>query len=343
MIGAVIKLIAYFDSSTPINAPPNIAYSELIILFRSSDKCSKNVICPPGSCPRFMMDIGVVSGRLLFVMRGRGFRRCYAFLRRVPVIRTIAGGISATSLFYASRFITSSFITSCFITSCFFAPSSLRATASATGRITGPSVKGFSSENVSGISFHPRQPMEPAAHKEESSRSVHSPRSSRPLSPPSTHPPPASAIPHSRACLSKSRISSSNALLKSVEAFRNSAINLPRPSAPAPAASGSKHHQHHQKNHDHVRNTQHIALVLASVAANLHSVPGFSSLRRGAARYAPSSQHRNSRLPSWVPLLRCSEGRVREPCGFSPGLSLMSFFKIFSRALFLLHLQGAYL
>src|SRR5437879_13081592 len=67
MIGSVIHLMKYLERYTPTNAPAPIAYSELMILFRSSDRCSKNVICPPLSSSRAALGL---SGWLLLVRGG---------------------------------------------------------------------------------------------------------------------------------------------------------------------------------------------------------------------------------------------------------------------------------
>src|SRR5271169_4995857 len=54
-----------------------MAYSELMIRLRSSLRCSKNVIWPPASSSRVMMEL---SDWLLLVMRGGFFRGSWFFL-----------------------------------------------------------------------------------------------------------------------------------------------------------------------------------------------------------------------------------------------------------------------
>src|SRR5208282_6673278 len=58
---------------TPTNAPIPMAYRELMMRFRSSDRCSKNVFWPPAASIRAAIEL---SSWLLLVMRGRGFRCC---------------------------------------------------------------------------------------------------------------------------------------------------------------------------------------------------------------------------------------------------------------------------
>src|SRR3974390_394801 len=66
-IGSIIQLMKYFARYTPINAPAPMAYSELIMRFRSSDRCSKNDICPPLSSNLDRMEL---AGWVLLVMGG---------------------------------------------------------------------------------------------------------------------------------------------------------------------------------------------------------------------------------------------------------------------------------
>src|ERR1700688_4051280 len=66
-IGLVIHETKYGATNQPTPAPIATAISEVMIRLRSSTKCSKNVICPPGSSSG-TGGIIVASGGLL-VMR----------------------------------------------------------------------------------------------------------------------------------------------------------------------------------------------------------------------------------------------------------------------------------
>src|SRR5271170_666146 len=114
MMGLVMMVIKYFDRETPINAPIAKEISELIIRFRNSVRCSKNVIAPPGSSsttatapgadttgPAAASIIGPdeASGRLLGVMSGvvmlvalRGASRAIC-LRRSRAVMIVNDGM----------------------------------------------------------------------------------------------------------------------------------------------------------------------------------------------------------------------------------------------------------
>src|SRR5246127_4902766 len=78
IIGWVPKPINLCGRYTPTHAPTPIAYGELIIRSRSSDRCSKNVIGPPLSSSRAAMEL---SGWLLLVMGGGRVARAALALR----------------------------------------------------------------------------------------------------------------------------------------------------------------------------------------------------------------------------------------------------------------------
>src|SRR6202022_1070549 len=66
-IGLVIHETKYGATNHPTPAPTPTAISDVMIRFRSSTRCSKNVICPPGSSGG--TDGIIVASSGLLVMR----------------------------------------------------------------------------------------------------------------------------------------------------------------------------------------------------------------------------------------------------------------------------------